>query len=319
MHLRVSRALGRGISLERKPKWLEASCPKGDHNLRIDFGDRVFSCETCRVGGDALALAAWMRGEPIRQIYLTLKLSRDRKELDLVKKAQLFFVSELEPERKSSLYGRGLKDETITKFGLGYAGENQLSRSGLSWEQLEQVGLAKCRYGGWGQVLTNRITLPMKREDGEPLGFGGRALDDHAAKFLSSAETPWYRKGIVLFGLAESWREIRRSGWAIVVEGFYDVMMMHQVGFTNTVAPCGTRWSVEQSRLLARYARNVVLMLDGDNAGVKATGIVAEQIKAVGMKCVIATLDKERDPDDVLREDGPEAIASFIRRAKPCT
>ncbi len=174
---------------------------------------------------------------------------------------------------------RGLRPETIEAFGLGYAPEGwdntlrHFVQRGYSAEDLLAVGLVRPRQSGQGHYDTfrHRLMIPIRDVRGRVVGFGARALsDDEPAKYINSPQTELFNKSALLYGLYEARRAIRQAGQAVIVEGYMDVIGLHQAGYRNAVAPMGTALTEGQFRLLKRFTRRVVLALDPDEAGRKA-------------------------------------------------
>lgn len=243
------------------------------------------------------------------------------------------------------LEGRGLDTRTIERFGLGYAPDSWdatikfFTGKGYSMEDLLAVGLVTAREGGgYYDRFRNRIMIPIRDEQGRMAGFGARVLDPNdLPKFLNSPQTELFDKGKLLYGLDLARKAIREAEQAIIVEGYFDVIVPHQHGFANVVSPMGTALTEDQLRLLKRYTRNIVLAMDADAAGEKATlrGLeVARQSMDYSGDVVfdarglmrhearlqadirVVTLPEGMDPDDLINQD-ESAWTSLIASAKP--
>src|SRR5205085_6390366 len=175
------------------------------------------------------------------------------------------------------LAGREIQDETRRAFRLGYALDNwealstHLKQRGASAAQIERSGLVvKKDAGGFYDRFRGRLIFPVLDAQGRAVAFGGRTLQaDGEPKYLNSPETAAYTKGRHLFGLSLTRDEIRRRKFAILVEGYLDLIIPYQFGVRNMVASLGTALTTEQAKLLGRFARKVVVNYDGDSAGVK--------------------------------------------------
>jgi DNA primase len=182
---------------------------------------------------------------------------------------------------RAYLQKRGLKENTIEHFGLGYAPDawdsllRYFTGRGHSSENLLQAGLVTERQSensGMYDRFRNRIMFPIRDFRGRMTGFGARILNpDDVPKFLNSPQTPVFDKGRLLYGLDLARKEIRQQDQAVIVEGYLDVIALHQEGFTNAVSPMGTALTEDQFRLLKRSTRRIILALDADAAGEKAT------------------------------------------------
>ena len=225
------------------------------------------------------------------------------------------------------LRGRGLDDDTIGRFRLGYAPgdpaalEQALKRSGFEAGTLIEAGLLRLPDGAGTPVasLRNRVVFPITDRRGLPIGFGGRALGDAQPKYLNTPETPIFRKGEVLYGLAQARDAAWRAREVIVVEGYMDAIALSQAGFAHSVASLGTAFGEDQLRALWRLVDEPVLCFDGDEAGRRAARRAAERalpLLAPGKSLRFARLPDERDPDDLVRQDGAAALRAVVERAQ---
>src|SRR5690606_22069663 len=191
---------------------------------------------------------------------------------------------------------RGLSDETIEAFGLGYApagwdaGIGYFKSRGYTEEDLLAAGLVSQRdSGGVYDRFRHRIMFPIRDERGRMAGFGARMLDpEDMPKFLNSPQTVLFDKSHLLYGLDRARKSIRDHDQAVIVEGYLDVIALHQAGFTNVISPMGTALTEHQLNILKRFTRRIVLALDADAAGDKAT--------LRGLEIARQTLDREADP-----------------------
>jgi len=221
---------------------------------------------------------------------------------------------------------RGLTDETIDGYRLGFAQPGWTSllevagRRGFKPEILERAGLAlpSRRRGGHYDRFRNRITFAIRNTSGRVVGFGARGMSpEDEPKYLNSPESPIYHKSSILYGLSESHDAIRRADGAIVVEGYMDVLNLVQAGVNEVVASSGTALTAEHCRLLARYARRVVLLFDGDAAGSNAAMRGLSSILDTGLDSRVVSLPGGHDPDSFVREQGPDALREMLRTAQP--
>ncbi len=240
---------------------------------------------------------------------------------------------------------RGLTPETIETFGLGYAPNgwevtlNYFMDKGYSVDELAQAGMISERQsGGWHDRFRNRVMFPIRDGMGHMAGFGARILDpEDVPKFLNSPQTALFDKGHLLYGLDQARKAIRAQDQVVIVEGYLDVIALHQGGFTNTVSPMGTALTEDQLRLLKKFTRRIVLALDADAAGEKATlrGLeVARQTMDRGEEIGydprgllrhearlqadlrVTTLPPGMDPDEVVLRD-PDEWKRILESAKP--
>src|SRR3954470_21230805 len=236
------------------------------------------------------------------------------------------------------LHGRGFSDETITTHQIGWApaGWDQLTRTlatkrGMAPGELLEVGLATARESARGGVYDKfraRVIFPIRDQNGHAVGLGGRLLEGDGPKYLNSPATPLFDKSRTLYLIDRAKGQIRKSGQAVIVEGYTDALMAHQAGFDNVVASLGTALTPGQVALLTRYATKIALAYDVDAAGEKAGTFGAQALEGlIGQLAIAETgveLDEVRvvrlpdgkDPDEVLR-DAPDRWREEVRTAQP--
>lgn len=244
------------------------------------------------------------------------------------------------------LQKRGLQPVTIETFGLGYAPDswdaalNYFSGKGYARQDLLNAGLVTERQGREGVYdrFRNRVLFPIRDAGGGMAGFGARMLNpDDVPKFLNSPQTPLFDKGRLLYGLDQARKSIRSQDQAVIVEGYLDVIILHQAGFTNTVSPMGTALTEDQLRMLKRFSRRIVLALDADAAGEKATlrglevarqaldhtnemvfdarGLVRNEAR-LQADLRVTTIPTGMDPDEVVLRS-PQEWADIVAAAQP--
>lgn len=227
-----------------------------------------------------------------------------------------------------------LVDDTVQAFRIGYAPNEwdalarYLRDQGVSPQTAETVGLLAPRSAGSGHYdrFRHRLMFAVLDTQGRPVAFSGRALrevpgapdqkNDPPPKYINSPESPIYTKGQLLFGLFQARHAIRQEERAILVEGNFDVVSLHARGVANVVAPLGTAFTEEQAKLLRRYAGEVVLCFDGDAAGRKATRLSREPCRVAGLTVRVARMPDGVDPDQLVRDKGPAAIAEAAGAAQ---
>ena len=237
---------------------------------------------------------------------------------------------------RTYLQTRRLSGDTIKRFGLGYAPPEWdallkvAGRRGLSPQILERAGLALPRSTGSGHYdrFRDRIAFPIANLSNRTIAFGARALQpDQEPKYLNSPETPIYHKGRVLYGLSDTRDAIRRQDAVLVVEGYMDLISLAQIGIQHVVATSGTALTEDHCRLLARFARQVVLLFDGDAAGSTAAMRGLTVLLGTGLPSLAALLSKgldvrfvslpaEHDPDTFVQEHGPDALLKRAENAQ---
>jgi DNA primase len=220
--------------------------------------------------------------------------------------------------------GREITGETRKTFRLGYAPDSwdgllsYLKHKGATESQLERSGLVvKKDSGGFYDRFRGRVIFPVMDAQGRAVAFGGRIMAQGEPKYLNSPETAAYTKGRHLYGLSQTRDEIRRKKFAILVEGYLDLIIPFQAGVRNAVASLGTALTPEQSKLLGRFARKVVVNYDGDKAGVQAAKRAIETLLAEDFEVKVLVLPDNADPDDFIKRHGVDAYNERRGKALP--
>jgi DNA primase len=212
---------------------------------------------------------------------------------------------------------------TARRFGIGYAPDSWeslapiLAARGFSPAEMQGGGLTIRRKDGNGHYdrFRHRVIFPIRDAQGRVVAFGGRALGDAEPKYLNSPETPTYVKGEHLYGLDVAKDAIRREGFAVLVEGYLDLIVLHQAGFENAVASLGTALTPAQVRLVSRFAERIVVSYDGDTAGRNAASKSIDLLLERSFEVRVAEIPGGRDPDELIREDGAAAYEALLRGA----
>ena len=269
------------------------------------------------------------RRDTLRQRRLSLN--------EVLTKAADFYRGQLKahPRAVDYLKKRGLTGSVAARFGLGFAPPGWRTLAGVfpSYDDplLEEAGLVRQRGGEDGEAepdadrgrydwFRDRVMFPIRAVSGECIGFGGRVLDDSKPKYINSPETPVFSKGRELYGLFEARQALRDKGYALVVEGYMDVVALAQSGFPNAVATLGTACTAEHVQKLFRFTDAVVFSFDGDAAGRRAAGraLEASLPHASDLRTVrFLFLPPEHDPDSYVRELGPDAFEQQVTQAVP--
>lgn len=231
-------------------------------------------------------------------------------------------LTEAEPARKYLTETRRLKAQTVERFGLGWAAPGAILKgvSPSRRKEYEAFGLLKQAEGGMREFFRNRIMIPIRLESGASVAFGGRSLPGAGSgpKYLNSPEHPFFRKKEILFGLDQALSAIEKRRRALVVEGYFDVMALSEAGVEAVVAPLGTALSQAHLIQLSRVAEEVIVVFDGDPAGQNAIARLADRFIMDSRLPVKAfSLPSGRDPDEWIREVGPEAFMEAMERAVP--
>ena len=322
-----------------------ARCPfhkETKPSFSVNPAKGIFYCFGCQKGGpvfnfvmeiervtfpEAVKIVAEKSGVPLPKLIDDGRFEARKRESDQVIElnqwALQWWQDQLQSKAATSvrqyLKQRGVTEETATTFRLGFAPDSweslstHLRQKGATQEQLERSGLVvKKDEGGSYDRFRGRLIFPVFDPQGKPIAFGGRTLDpDGEPKYLNSPETSAYTKGKHLFGLNLTRDEIRRQGFAILVEGYLDLIVPYQNGVKNLAASLGTALTSEQVKLIARFARKVVVNYDGDRAGVQAAKRAIETFLTEDIEVKVLVLPDNADPDDFIRKYG---VSEYNRR-----
>ncbi len=301
----------------------------------------------CQEGGDIITFVRKLEGlsfpEALRELARRAGIplewdkvddasSRRAKERDqllsLLDQASGFYRDALRrgadaESARRHLAQRGIRPETIDRFQLGFAPRRDsfldaALKKGVPIELLLKAGLAarSDRTGRYQDPLGGRLIFPIRDPYGQPVAFGGRVLDDDAGpKYINSADTPVYTKGRQLYGLYEGRTELRARGQAVIVEGYMDVVGLHQAGAAVAVAPLGTALTADQARLLRRYVQEAVLLFDPDPAGQNASWRSAGVFLKEDLFVRVAQVPEGKDPDEFVLAQGVEALDRLLAGA----
>jgi len=308
---------------------------------------QIFYCFGCGQGGNVITFLMKIAGktfpEAIKDLAqkagvilpprVTDKESRERETLREkitslnLRAAQQFARNLQAPSGKEArlyLQERSISEETIRKFRLGYAPDSwnaladYLEGSGLSLKLAEQAGLVITgKDGRFYDRFRGRLIFPIENVSGEVIAFGGRILGKGEPKYLNSPESPVYIKGKNLYGLNKTKEEIRRKGFAIIVEGYFDLISLVNAGVGNVVATLGTALTREHLELLHRYTTDIVALFDPDEAGKKALNRSLDLFLEMRMKARALILPDGHDPDDYVKKFGPDKLEEMISHAQP--
>lgn len=320
------------VPLKKRGKNYVASCPfhvETTPSFTVSPEKQIFYCFGCGVGGNVYHFIMKVHGvsfpEAVQwlaeRLGVSLPVWESRRKphqrlYDLLEEAARFYEAALwtgsrDSEARRFLDTRGVGDEVARQFRIGYAPQsfcdllNYLKKRGFSEEEGLQAGVIGRGSGGrLFDLFRNRVMFPIVDWRGRVIGFGGRVLGEGEPKYLNSPDTVAFQKGRNIYGLFQSIPSIQKTNRVILVEGYLDVVSLHQAGFHNAVAPLGTSVTKDQGRLLRRYASEVVIGFDGDTAGENAAVRAAELLKELGLGVKIIRLPDGLDPDSLIRYEG---------------
>ena len=347
----LAGVIGRRMKLTRKGREYSGLCPfhnEKSPSFTVNEEKGFFHCFGCGAHGDAIGFE--MRIGHLSFTEAVEKLAAEagldvpkatpeerareqrRSSLhDVLEAACAFFEKQLRTpggrDGHDYLKRRGLSDETIARFRLGWAPDSREAlksavMSATTPESLliEAGLLKKPESGAAFDYFRGRVMFPITDRRGRVIGFGARTLGDGQPKYLNSPDTPLFHKGATLYGLANAREQAREIGSVVVVEGYMDVIALHQAGFAYAVAPLGTAVTEQQIEELWRLAPEPILCLDGDNAGQRAMARALERafpILKPGLSLRFAVLPSPEDPDSLIKAKGPAAMKAVLDAAQP--
>ena len=330
------------VTLKRRGATLVGLCPFHNEktpSFTVYPATQSFYCFGCGAGGDAITFLKKIENLDYLDAVKTLaqraglqmpqegfddSLSKRRRRiLEMNRDAARFYHSVLlSPEGKVGYdyyIGRALSAATINHFGLGFA-PNQwdallkhMRAKGYQPAELVDAGLARKGQKGYYDNFRNRVMTPIIDVRGNVIAFGGRVLDDSKPKYINTGDTLVYKKTNELFAL--NFAKDSKEDALILCEGYMDVIAMHQAGFTNAVAGCGTALTTEQVRLISRYAKEVILTYDADEAGQKALQKAMTLFDQTDVKVRIPALVGGKDPDEIIRTYGRDKFKGMLEGA----
>lgn len=336
------------VALKKRGQNYWGCCPfhgEKTPSFSVNPSKNMFYCFGCHEGGDifkfimksencgfvdALKLLAKKYGIPVPERQKTAaEIQREQRTAKIYETnamAARFFQACLlrtEHGRDALAYlkGRGITEEIINSFSIGYALNNytaltsSLGKRGFSPQLLIKAGLALSGKGVYDK-FRNRVMIPIKDPRGRIVGFGGRVLDDSTPKYLNTGETEWFNKRHLLFGFDIALNEIRKQKQAIVVEGYMDAISLHAAGITNVVASMGTAFAAEQAKLLKRAAEEVVFCYESDAAGRRASVRAVSIAREAGLRVRVAAVPDGKDPDEYVRHYGKESFIQVMKNAQ---
>jgi len=341
------------VSLKKTGANWVAPCPfhkETKPSFSVSPAKEMFYCFGCHKGGsvfnfvmeiervdfpEAIKIVAEKSGMPLPKMVEDSRFEARKRDSDQVIELNQWAMTWWEDQLNGQgapaqavreyLEQRGITEETQKTFRLGFAPDRwdalstHLRQKGATKEQIERSGLVvKKDEGGSYDRFRGRLMFPVIDAQGRPVAFGGRVLDPEGEpKYLNSPETAAYTKGRHLYGLNLTRDEIRRQGFAILVEGYLDLIVPYQIGVRNVVASLGTALTPEQVKLIARFARKVVVNYDGDRAGVQAAKRAIETILAEDLEVKVLVLPDNADPDDFIRKYGATEYQKRRGEAQP--
>lgn len=342
----IVSVIGRYVRLKRTGSGYTGLCPFHNEktpSFHVNPSRQMYKCFGCGVGGnvltfvmeyenltfpEAMEMLAEQAGIDLPKQEMTAQQKQQEgirlTLLEINKKAARYYFALLKSPRGKAGYdyltGRGLTDETILHFGLGFAGQGggelyqYLKKEGYSDQILKETGLFKMDERGVYDKFWNRVMFPIMDVNNRVIGFGGRVMGDAKPKYLNSPETKIFDKSRNLFGLNYAKRGKRNN--MILCEGYMDVIALHQAGFTNAVASLGTAFTEQQANLIRRYTDEVLLTYDSDGAGVKAAMRAIPMLRRAGITGKVIHMEPYKDPDEFIKNLGADEFEKRIEEAQ---
>jgi len=343
----IVEVIGSYIELKRVGRNYQALCPfhaENDPSFKVNPEKQIYHCFGCGRGGTVINFLMDFENvgfvEALRKLAQRLNINIDQyirssdtgERLEPYYRAMDFAVKfyrerlltgEDARSAREYLRARGIDDELAERFLIGFAPSlwDGLYRaamdSGISRDILMELSLVVRQRAGAGyrDYFRSRVIFPIFSVSNRPVGLAGRVLDKSEPKYLNTAESPIYHKSRILYGFGHSKDFIRESKTVLLVEGYMDYLMLWKKGFRNVCAVCGTSFTPDQAHLVARYAKHVYIINDGDRAGIKAAVRTAEVLLAEGIDARLVILPEDEDPDSFIRKRGAEEMEKLMNSA----
>ena len=334
--------IGRVVPLKKSGSNYKGVCPF--HNEKtpsfvVSETKQIFTCFGCGATGDVLAFVKRyynldFRGAVemlAREYGISLegafRGNKDKEELcEINRQAARFFYRALrEGSNPGYTYmkSRGISEEILNKFGIGYADDSwdslydHLVSKGFKESKLMELGLISKSKERYFDKFRGRVIFPIMNTSGKVIGFGGRIIGDGEPKYLNSQESSVFQKKYNLYGLNLSGKDVRNEDSIILVEGYMDVVSLYQHGVRNVSASLGTALTENQARLIKRYTKNVILSYDADQAGQNAALRGLDILYAEGCRARVLKVNDGKDPDEFIKKNGKPAFMELVKSALP--
>ncbi len=310
---------------------------------------QIYHCFGCGAGGDCFRFLTELEGlsfvDAVKELAAgagvtieerdlspeELRRSKERSSrFDALAAASSFFHAILmtRPEGEAArayLKGRGFSPQTAETWRLGVAPDgwtttlDRLTREGFSPELLLDAGLVRrsARSGNLYDAFRRRLIIPITDERGRVIAFGGRLLEGEGPKYINSADGPTYEKSKVLFGLHQARQPIQQKERALLVEGYFDVISLHEAGFKEAIATCGTALTASHLETIRKLTGTLVALFDSDEAGARAAERTLPMCFAAGVEPLRLELPGAKDPDELIQAEGPKAMEAALNRTTP--
>lgn len=341
----ISEVIGHYIPLQKKGRRFTALCPfHNDHDPSLSINDekQIYKCFVCGNGGNVFTFVSNFKkisfpesvievasviGKPLNIDYTPYKPKEDKnkKYHDLLNSmieysSYLLTGSKIGEEAKKYLTNRGLDDEIIEKFNIGYNPSDNvmykhLSSKSFKDEDMVKVGITRMMDYGMADIFYNRVLFPIHDEYGNPIAFSARDITNSSnAKYINTSETLIYTKGNTVYNYHRAKEDAKKANMIIVVEGVMDVIAMSRAGINYVVATLGTAATREQLNLIEKLSNNIVLAYDSDNAGRAANLKLGEMALEKGLNVQVIENNTGKDPDEIVNEHGVNALRDLCSK-----
>ena len=336
------------VSLRKAGANFQGLCPfhsEKTPSFTVSPSKQIFHCFGCGVGGDAVSFVMRQEGmafpDALRRLADRAGIAipeseahgRNREEYDALRKANEeamgFFEASLWKSKEGGaareyLKKRGMDEESSRRFGIGYSPNawdgllKRLGEKGVKPDLAGKAGLAikKTEGHGWYDRFRGRVMFPIWDIKGRVIGFGGRSMGEEMPKYLNSPESPLFHKSEALYLINLAAEPIRKKGYSIITEGYFDAIACHLSGVDNAVATMGTALTRQHLRSLARHSKNVLLVFDSDAAGLKAAERSLEVFLGTDMTAKVALLPQGDDPDSLMRREGAAGLRERLGKSE---
>jgi len=336
--LDVVDVVGSYVELKKAGANFKAPCPFHDEKTAsfvVSPSKQIYHCFGCGAGGDSIKFTMEYEKlnypEAIEKLadtynftlsYTDKKNNKPRSQvMDKLNEYYQNLLTSRE-EALKYLHERGIYESSVEKFGIGYAPDSQSSINYITSQMFTlkeavDTGVVGFDSGRYFARFIERITFPIHSANGSLVGFGGRTISGHQAKYVNSPETSFFNKSRLLYAYNHAKQTLHKTKEIIITEGYLDVIMLHQAGFSNAVATLGTALTPEHLPLLRKGEPKVIMAYDGDKAGRAAALKASKLLSASGFSGGVVIFDGGLDPADMVKEGRIEDLASMFRSPKP--
>ncbi len=334
--------IGRVVTLKKAGSNYKGLCPFHNEktpSFNVNEEKQIFKCFGCGAAGDVIGFVEkyynhdfrgaceMLAGEYGIDLTGAFGSSEHKKELyEINREAARFYYRKMREQVNPGytyMKDRGISEETMNRFGIGYADGSwhslleHMEGLGVSREKLLKLGLISQSKGRYYDKFRDRVIFPIINAGGKVIGFGGRILGDGNPKYLNSQESEVFQKKNNLYNLNLAKTDITKEDRIVLVEGYMDVISLYQAGIRNVCASLGTALTENQARLIRRYTKNVILSYDADEAGQNAAMRGVDILYAEGLRPKVLRITDGKDPDDFVKKNGRPAFAKLMDDALP--